>query len=82
MNLLTAGNYEIVKKDCNEWLKEFNKPIKFIHIDASHDYESVLKTILLVLPLMVSGGIIYGDDFLNANIMREDLHGGVQKSSY
>jgi hypothetical protein len=80
MNSLTRGNYQIVKKDCIEWLKEFNRPIKFIHIDASHDYESVAQTIRLAIPNMVSGGIMCGDDFLNANISREDLHGGVQRA--
>jgi len=80
MNTLTKGNYEVVKQDCIEWLKTYDKPIKFIHIDASHEYESVFDTIQLVLPKMVKGGIICGDDFLTANISRNDLHGGVERA--
>jgi hypothetical protein len=80
MNTLTKGNYTVVKKDCIEWLKTYNNDIKFIHIDASHEYESVYDTIKLILPHMVKGGIICGDDFLSANINRLDLHGGVERA--
>ena len=76
----TQKNYTVVKKDCIEWLKTFKEPIKFIHIDASHEYESVFETIKLVLPNMVKGGIICGDDYESANIERSDLHGGVQRA--
>ena len=65
MNLLTQGNYTVIKKDCIEWLSTYNEPIKFIHIDASHEYESVAKTLDKVLPLMVKGGIVCGDDFID-----------------
>ena len=80
MNSSTNQNYQIVKKDCIEWLKIYNDKIKFVHIDASHEYESVFETIKLVLPKMVKGGIICGDDFLNANINSADLHGGVERA--
>ena len=50
MNSSTNQNYQIVKKDCIEWLKIYNDKIKFVHIDASHEYESVFETIKLVLP--------------------------------
>jgi predicted O-methyltransferase YrrM len=80
MNSLTKGNYEVVKKDCLEWLKSYNEPIKFIHIDASHEFENVYKTIKLVLPKIVKGGIICGDDFQAAHINRNDLQGGVERA--
>jgi len=80
MNTVTQKNYKIVKEDCITWLKTFDGLIKFIHIDASHEYESVFETIKLVLPKMVKGGIICGDDYLSANISRTDLHGGVERA--
>jgi hypothetical protein len=76
----TQKNYKIVKKDCIEWLKTVDQPIKFIHIDASHEYESVHETIRLALPRMVKGGIMCGDDYESANITRFDLHGGVERA--
>jgi len=76
----TKKNYSIIKKDCIEWLNEYSGKIKFIHIDASHDYESVYETIKLVIPHVVSGGIICGDDFVNSNNTRLDLHGGVERA--
>jgi hypothetical protein len=69
-----------VKEDCIEWLKKYEGLIKFIHIDASHEYESVFETIKLVLPKMVKGGIICGDDYQTASINRHDLHGGVERA--
>lgn len=80
MNTLTKQNYKVVKQDCIEWLKTYDGKIKFIHIDASHEYESVFETIKLVLPKMVKGGIICGDDYMSANINRHDLHGGVERA--
>lgn len=80
MDNYTQKNYIIVKEDCIEWLKKYDGVIKFIHIDASHEYESVFETIKLVLPKMVKGGIICGDDYLSANINRHDLHGGVERA--
>jgi hypothetical protein len=80
MNSLTKKNYTIVKEDCIEWLKTFEEPIKFIHVDASHEYESVREAIRFALPKLVKGGIICGDDFLSANVSRTDLHGGVERA--
>jgi predicted O-methyltransferase YrrM len=80
MELHTEGNYRVVKQDCIEWLKTFKEPIKFIHIDASHEYESVFETINLALPNLVKGGVICGDDYLSANINCHDLHGGVERA--
>lgn len=80
MDSLTQGNYSIVKQDCLEWLKGLNKPVKFCHIDASHEYDSVYKTIEYLKPLMVHGGILCGDDFLNAHKDAISLKGGVEKA--
>jgi predicted O-methyltransferase YrrM len=80
MNTCTQKNYTIVEQNCLEWLQTYNGNIKFIHIDASNDYESVLATINLVLPKLVKGGIICGDDYINAGINRDDLHGGVGRA--
>jgi predicted O-methyltransferase YrrM len=80
MNSLTKGNYSVVKQDCIEWLTTYKTPIKFCHIDASHEYQSVYDTIKLIIPNLQRGGIICGDDFLNANISRTDLNGGVERA--
>lgn len=82
MNKYTQQNYVIVKEDCLDWLKLFDETetVKFIHIDGSHEYESVFETIQLILPKMVKGGIICGDDYQTANITRTDLHGGVERA--
>jgi hypothetical protein len=80
MNINTKGNYKVVKRDCIEWLENYDGTVKFIHIDASHEYDSVIKTIQLVLPRMVKGGIICGDDFQSAHMGRHDLNGGVERA--
>lgn len=80
MDKLTERNYDIVKKDCLEWLNEYDGKVKFCHIDASHDYYSVRKTLELLLPKLVNGGILCGDDFGNANMNCTILHGGVERA--
>jgi predicted O-methyltransferase YrrM len=80
MNNNTKKNYSIVKEDCFTWLQTFNDPIKFIHIDANADYNSVSDAIKLILPNMVTGGIICGNNFIYSNIERKDLNGGVEKA--
>jgi len=77
---LTKGNVEIVQSDCFEFLKNFREPIKFCHIDAAHDYASVHRTISMILPLLVPGAILCGDDYLSAHAGRIDLGGGVQRA--
>ena len=80
MDAQTKRNYTVVKRDCLEWMREYRGRIKFIHIDASHEYGSVFENIQLVLPHMVPGGIICGDDFITANAGRHDLQGGVERA--
>jgi len=80
MTLLTKGNYKIVKEDCLEWLKTINEPIKFCYIDASHEYDSVKRTIDLLLPHVVKGGVLCGDDWLVCPDGWINGDGGVQKA--
>jgi beta-1,4-mannosyl-glycoprotein beta-1,4-N-acetylglucosaminyltransferase len=80
MQALTQGNVRPVRIDCHSFLKSFNEPIKFAHIDASHDYDSVKRTIEALIPCTVQDGILCGDDFLTASCTREDLSGGVERA--
>jgi hypothetical protein len=80
MKNTTKGNFLVYKLDCLNWLPTLNDEIKFCHIDASHDYESVHKTIELILPKLIPGAIICGDDFLSSNSDRKDLNGGVERA--
>jgi len=82
INELTRGNVQIVKQDCFEFLASFSGPVKFCHIDASHDYASVKRTIEMLKPMMIDGGILCGDDYLNAGRDRLDLDGGVERACF
>jgi predicted O-methyltransferase YrrM len=80
IQLLTKGNVKPVRADCHEFLKTWRGPIKFAHIDASHDYISVKRTLEAMLPWMVPGGLLCGDDILTASASRQDLDGGVERA--
>ncbi|MBL8794253.1 MAG: class I SAM-dependent methyltransferase [Planctomycetia bacterium] len=69
-----------VRQDCHQFLATFREPVKFCHIDASHDYESVRRTLVALLPLLVPGGVLCGDDLLTAHAGRADLQGGVERA--
>lgn len=51
-------------KDSIEASKLFpDESIDFLHLDASHDYESVLNDLKAWYPKIKKGGVISGDDF-------------------
>jgi predicted O-methyltransferase YrrM len=79
MNELTQGNFKDFRMDCHEYLRG-DRLYKFVHIDACHDYDSVKRTIEAILPRLVSGGVICGDDYLSASEERIDLNGGVMRA--
>jgi len=77
---LTKGNINPYKQDCFLYLEKLANPVKFCHIDASHDYKSVKKTLHMLLPKLVDRAIICGDDYAAAHIGRKDLEGGVERA--
>jgi predicted O-methyltransferase YrrM len=80
MHRLTRGNVVPEQREALEFLRASRGPIKFCHIDAAHDYESVRTTILEVLPRLARGGILVGHDYETAHAGRADLGGGVQRA--
>ena len=64
----TAGNVIVYRMDCLAYLRAVprGEALRLIHIDASHDYDTVVETIRLARPLMQSGGVCCGDDYFNA----------------
>lgn len=59
----TAGNYEVHRMGWREFDFAEVAPIRFIFIDASHTYEEVLDNLTAIVPLMVPGGMVSGDDY-------------------
>lgn len=76
----TKGNVIAQKSDCFQFLEKFEGKIKFCHIDAAHDYESVTRVIEMLKPHLVKGAVLCGDDFLAAGIDRKELGGGVERA--
>jgi predicted O-methyltransferase YrrM len=63
-NVAEAGvNVTVHKQDWREWIKTWTAPIRFLHLDASHTTAEVADNIEAVLPFMVHGGILAGDDW-------------------
>lgn len=59
----TAGlNIEAHRMGWRDYLASTDGPLRFVFIDAEHSYEEVRDTIQAVLPRMVPGGIVCGDD--------------------
>ena len=61
-------------------LLEHRSPVRFAHIDASHDYSSVKAELLSILPLVVDGGVLCGDDFEDGATPVDGLDGGVERA--
>lgn len=77
---LTGGNVRAVRQDCHAFLKTWREPVRLAHLDASHDYDSVRRTLEALLPWTVPGGVLCGGDFLSACASRRDLDGGVERA--
>jgi len=77
---LTNGNVQPMRCDCHDFLQRWRGPIKFAHIDASHDYASVHLAIEALLRWVVPGGLLCGNDFQTASANRADLAGGVERA--
>lgn len=61
-NTRPFGNVLPFRMDWRRYFAEFAKPIKFLHIDATHSYEEVRANIEAALPFLVPGAIVCGDD--------------------
>jgi hypothetical protein len=80
MRAATRGNVVPKRKDAFEYLRIAQHPIKFCHLDASHDYRSVRDELTAVLPRLVPGGVLFGHDYQSAHAKRGDLEGGVERA--
>jgi beta-1,4-mannosyl-glycoprotein beta-1,4-N-acetylglucosaminyltransferase len=80
VRLLTSGNVVPWRCDVQAFFSEWSAPFKFVHIDASHDYQSVRQTIEASLRWICPGGVLCGDDFESAGMSRIDLDGGVERA--
>lgn len=58
----TRGNVWPYRMGWRDYFAEHQDPVKFCFIDAEHSYVEVKENIEAVLPLMVSGGVLCGDD--------------------
>lgn len=61
-NVKDLGNVEPHRMTWQDYFAADTSPVKFCHIDAEHTYEQVKGNILAVLPLLVPGGYLVGDD--------------------
>lgn len=59
---LTRGNVRPARMGWRDFFADFDRPLKLVFIDAEHSYSEVRDNIEAVLPLLVPGGVICGDD--------------------
>lgn len=62
VTILTRGNVWIYRMGWRTYFETHRAKVKFCFIDATHTYGEVRDNIEAVLPLMVEGGIVCGDD--------------------
>lgn len=70
----TAGmNIDVYVMGWRDYFADHHNPIRLIHIDATHTYDEVAGNIDTVLPFMVSGGVLCGDDAHHPPVQRAVL---------
>lgn len=62
-NVEQYDNIHPMVTSTEQFMDTWTKPIKFLHIDADHNYGAVKEQIEWAKSLMVSGGIMCGDDY-------------------
>lgn len=66
---LTRGNVTFHRMGWRDYFAADTSPVRFCHIDAEHTYTEVFDNISAVLPLLVPGGVICGDDALHPPVI-------------
>lgn len=69
----TKGNVVPFRMGWRRYVHDHQAPIRFCFIDAEHSYVEVRENIEAVLPRMVPGGILCGDDVHHPPIIRAVL---------
>jgi hypothetical protein len=59
----TKGNVKVWKMGWREFAAQWDQPIRFLHLDASHGAGEVAGNIEALLPWAVPGAIFCGDDY-------------------
>jgi len=62
VDAMTEGNVVAHRCDWREWVPTITEPVAFAFIDAEHSYVEVRDNVRALVPMMVPGGIICGDD--------------------
>jgi hypothetical protein len=69
MERCTNGNYTTAPLSWQEWVKRWEDPIAFLHLDASHDRASVRDCLAAIKPFLVDGAILCGDDAYDERVI-------------
>jgi Methyltransferase domain len=59
----TAGNVRVWRMDWRQFAQEWDQPIRFLHLDATHTTPEVVDNITALLPYGRPGSIFAGDDW-------------------
>jgi hypothetical protein len=59
----TAGNFMVWRVDWHDFVKVWEYPVRFLHLDADHSVEAVSDCLRAMLPFAVPGAIFAGDDW-------------------
>ena len=60
----TEGNVRAFKMDWETFITDIlNSTIAFLYLDGPHDYDSVLRSLEIIVPLMNVGSVLVGDDY-------------------
>jgi hypothetical protein len=59
----TAGNVKVHKMGWREFADQWDAPIRFLHLDATHTTAEVAENITALLPHAAPGAVFAGDDW-------------------
>lgn len=79
----TAGNVTAHRMGWRDYFAAHREPIRFAFIDAEHTYDEVAGNLRTLLPLLVPGGVLCGDDVMHPPVAAavRDVLGGFEAAA-
>ena len=66
----TQGNVEVNKMPWEVYFEKNSPGISFLYLDGPHSYENVYESLEILVPLVLPGGVLIGDDYDDHEVKR------------
>lgn len=70
IKLGTNGNVDVKAMRWEDFFESYEGKIKYLYLDGPHTYDNVYKSLEVLTPFFVEGGVMVGDDYDDKQVRR------------